>query len=123
VEAGARCRHLFELEAFIKALTLETNALNADSCAESLPRQFVEWASVGLRDPHIIFDEAEGLTLSVGEPLILAIVEVLVLGRCGAPAEEVYRGVRLCDLVTPLQSETGDHDWEVESSGGATALL
>jgi len=120
-EAVARCRHLFDLEAFIKALTVEINALNADSCTESLPRQFVEWASVGLCDPHVIFNEAEGLTLSVGEPLILAIVEKLVLGRCGAPAEEVYCGVRLCDLVTPLQSEMGDHEWEVESSG-ATEL-
>jgi len=120
-EAVDRCRHLFDLEAFIKALTMEINALNADSCTQSLPRQFVEWASVGLCDPHVIFNEAEGLTLSVGEPLILAIVEKLVLGRCGAPAEEVYCGVRLCDLVTPLQSEMGDHEWEVESSG-ATEL-
>jgi len=122
-EAAERCRHLFDLEAFIKALTVETNALNADCSTGSLPRQFVEWASVGLRDPHIIFDQAGGLTLSVGEPLILAVVEVLVLGRCGAPAEEVYCGLSLCDLVTPLQSETGDHDLKAESSGDATALL
>jgi len=122
-EAAERCRHLFDLEAFVKALTAETNAFNADSSAGSLPRQFVEWASVGLRDPHIIFDQAGGLTLSVGEPLVLAVVEVLVLGRCGAPAEEVYRGVSLCDLVTPLQSEAGDHDCRAEPSGDATALL
>jgi len=121
LDAAARCRNLFDLEAFIKALTVETNALNADSSTESLPRQFVEWASVGLRDPHIIFDEAEGLTLRVGEPLVLAIVEVLVLGSCGAPREETYQGVSLCDLVTPLPPDTGDHDWEVESSA-ATAL-
>jgi len=122
VEAAARCRHLFDLEAFVKALVVETNSLNADSSTESLPRQFVEWASVGLRDPHVIFDEAEGLSLSVSEPLMLAVVEVLVLGSCGAAAEEVYRGVSLRDLVTPLQSDEGDHEWEVESSGGAVVI-
>merc|ERR1712008_58892 len=108
-EAADRCRHLFDLEAFIKALTVETNALNADCSTGSLPRQFVEWASVGLRDPHIISDQAGGLTLSVGEPLILA--------------EEVYCGLSLCDLVNLLQSETGDHDLKAESSGVASNSL
>lgn len=99
--AAARCRELFDIEAVIKALMAEVNSFSEHSPKESLPHQFLEWASTRLQDKHIVFNEEDCTCVAVGEPLALAVVEDLFLGKPSAPPEEMYRGTSLQSIFKP----------------------
>jgi len=100
-QAAAHARKLFDLDALLKVLTAEINSFSADSSPNSLPRMFLDWAASRLTEKHVVFDEDTCSSVEVGEPLALAILEDLFLGRPSAPTDEVYRGYRLCELFHP----------------------
>merc|ERR1712060_767263 len=45
LSAAARCRELFDVEALMKALMMEVNSFDQNSSPQSLPLQFLNWAS------------------------------------------------------------------------------
>jgi len=98
VQAAARARELFDLDALLKVLVAEINSFSADSSANSLPRMFLEWAASRLKEKHVVFDEETCCRVEVGEPLALAVLEDLFLGQPSAPADELYRGHRTHEL-------------------------
>lgn len=105
---SARCRELFDVEAFIKALTAELNSFNADSSTDSVPQQFLKWVSESLTQKHVVFDVGACMSVDVEEPLVLPILEVMFLGKLFAEPEEVYRGTRLADLFALSGSILGN---------------
>jgi len=102
--ASARYRELFDVEALLKALTAQLNSFNAESPPESVPHQFLKWASASLTQKHVVFDADTCMSIDVEEPMVLAIIEVLFLGRPSPMAEKTYRGVPLQDLFHVAES-------------------
>lgn len=96
--AVVRCRELFDLEAFLKALVSELSSFSAASSSNSLPRLFLDWASENMTEKHVVFDEDTCTCIDVDCTLAMAILEVLFLGQLVGPADETYRGRALCDL-------------------------
>lgn len=105
--ASGRLRELFDIEALLKALTAQLNSFDADSPPESVPHQFLKWASTSLTQKHVVFDVDTCMSIDVEEALVLAIIEVLFLGRSSAMADETYRGVCLNDLFNVMESNQG----------------
>mmetsp|Transcript_85780 Transcript_85780/g.243305 ORF Transcript_85780/g.243305 Transcript_85780/m.243305 type:complete len:464 (-) Transcript_85780:109-1500(-) len=95
--AARRCRELSDVRAFLYAFMSEVNRFGESTPADSLPRKFIAWADGRLRQKHIVFDAETCMRVAVEEPLALAVVEALLLGRPSAPAGEMYRGVCLRD--------------------------
>uniref|UniRef100_A0A7S2IR45 Uncharacterized protein n=1 Tax=Alexandrium andersonii TaxID=327968 RepID=A0A7S2IR45_9DINO len=96
--AAARCRQLFDVEALLGALAAEIGGLAEDSSAESFPRAFLTWASEHMTDQHVLLDEETFSRIEVEQPLALAILETLFLGRPRAAAGELYRDKELQGL-------------------------
>lgn len=96
--AAARCRELFDMEAFFKAFVAEIGGLNDESLEQSLPRLFIAWASERFSDPFIILDEETMTPTNIDETLALAVLEVLFLGQPCASADETYRGAPVNSL-------------------------
>eukprot|EP00746_Dinoflagellata_sp_MGD_P164008 gnl/MRDRNA2_/MRDRNA2_92408_c0_seq1.p1 gnl/MRDRNA2_/MRDRNA2_92408_c0~~gnl/MRDRNA2_/MRDRNA2_92408_c0_seq1.p1 ORF type:complete len:454 (+),score=89.13 gnl/MRDRNA2_/MRDRNA2_92408_c0_seq1:90-1451(+) len=104
VAASARHRELFDIEALLKALTAQLNSFDAESPPESLPQQFLKWAAASLTQKHVVFDANTCMSIDVEDTMVLAIIEVLFLGRPSAMEDETYRGVRLNDLFHAPES-------------------
>eukprot|EP00930_Biecheleria_cincta_P100369 TRINITY_DN9200_c0_g1_i1.p1 TRINITY_DN9200_c0_g1~~TRINITY_DN9200_c0_g1_i1.p1 ORF type:complete len:519 (-),score=111.59 TRINITY_DN9200_c0_g1_i1:57-1613(-) len=100
-DAAERCRQFFDLEALIRALASECNSLGEASPPESLARCFVDWASERLHEKHVIFDEETCSKVAVEEPLAIAVLETLFLGKVGCNETELYRGGHVCKLFRP----------------------
>jgi len=97
--AAARCRQLFDGEALLSAIVAEVNGLCAESAPESVPRQFLCWASAHLSARHALLDEETSTQLDVDRGLALAILEALFLGRPASEALETHHhGVLLRDV-------------------------
>jgi hypothetical protein len=106
--ASARHRELFDIEALLKALTAQLNNFNEESPQESVPHQFLKWVSASLTQKHVVFDEETCMSINVEEPIVVAIIEVLFLGRPSPTAEETYRAVPLKDLFIVAESNEGN---------------
>jgi hypothetical protein len=104
VVAVARAKELFDLEALLKVLLAEVNSFSQDSPANSMARQFVDWAAARLKKKHVIFDEETCSRVEVGDALMLAVLEDLFLGGPAVQADEVYRGFPVDQLFLPKQS-------------------
>lgn len=98
----ARCKELFDVEAFVKALTVQINSFVPTSLAESVPLQFLAWASERLGQKYIVFADDSATEIRVEEGLTLAVVEALFFGQPSASPEEMYHGVCLHDLFLPF---------------------
>jgi len=107
VSASARLREVFDIEALLKALTAQLNSFDAESPPESVPQQFLKWVSASLTQKHVVFDVDTCMSIDVESPMVLAIIEVLFLGRSSAMADETYRGARLNDLFNAPESSQG----------------
>jgi hypothetical protein len=107
VVASTRHRELFDVEALLKALTAQLNSFGANSPPESLPHQFLKWVSASLTQKHVVFDVDTCMSIDVEEAMVLAIIEVLFLGRPSAIADKTYRGVCLNDLFNVPESNQG----------------
>jgi hypothetical protein len=92
LSASARCREIFDIEALLKALVGELNSFSADSPSDSISHQFLKWASSSIAQKHVVFDLSTCMVVDVEESIVLAILEVLFVGRSLAPANEMYRG-------------------------------
>lgn len=103
--AAARARELFDLEAFLQALTSELNSFNASSAAESLPRLFLDWASEHISEKHVVFDEDTCTRVEVDCMFVMAVIEMLFLGQVDVLADETYRGHKLRELFGQHQME------------------
>lgn len=99
-----RCRELFDMEAFFKALVAEINSLNDESSEQSLPRLFIAWSSGHLSDPFVVLDEDQMTRAKIGDTLALAALEVLFLGQPCAAADETYRSVLVNKLFEARES-------------------
>jgi hypothetical protein len=96
--AAARCRELFDLQAFLQTLVSELNSFNDASASNSLPRLFLDWACEHMREKHVVFDEETCSSVEVDRTLTTAILEILYLGQLTGLAGDVYRGMKLCDI-------------------------
>ncbi|CAE8632151.1 unnamed protein product [Polarella glacialis] len=96
--AALRLAELFDLEALLKAFAAEASTFGSQSCQESLPRLFLEWANERMTQKHIVFDEDTCTRVEVDGDLALAISEVVFLGRPNGSDSESYRGERLLSL-------------------------
>jgi len=96
--AAARCRELFDLDAFLGAFSGEVNSFSADSPSNSLPCQFLNWVSEQLTQKHIVFDEDTCSRVEVDRPLLIAVLEHLFLAGTQASAKEIYRGESVREL-------------------------
>merc|ERR1719215_806598 len=106
-QAAARCRSFFDVEAFVQTLVNEINSLGEDTPQESLPRQFVECARAWLVDPHVVFDDS-ALKLDIDVALVIAIVELLVLGKPAPSGTETFRGQPIADLFLSAPRDLKD---------------
>lgn len=95
---SARCRELFDLEAFLGAFASEINSFSVCSAPTSLAGLFLDWAAKRLSKKHIVFDEDTCTRVEVSRPLVFAVLEDLFLGGPKAGANEVYRGEHLREL-------------------------
>lgn len=113
-----RCRELFDLDAMIKGLAAETSGLDADSASDSLPRLFLGWASESMTNLHALLDRDTQMRLEIGDSMLLAVLEVLFIGRSGSPPEELYRGEPLLGLfrVTSGEAQEQFRQQEVNDS-------
>lgn len=96
--AAIRCRQLFDLDAFVRALVSELNSFNAESPTNSLPRLFLDWASQNLSEKHVVFDEETCTRVELDTTFVMAILEVLFRDRLVVLAEQEYRGMQLRDI-------------------------
>lgn len=94
-----RCRELFDLPALMQALQAELNSFSADSPSESMARQFLEWAQEHMNNPHVVMDEETCSSVQVSQPLVLAILEMLYLGRHYAETQETHGGMQISRLL------------------------
>mmetsp|Transcript_96315 Transcript_96315/g.171123 ORF Transcript_96315/g.171123 Transcript_96315/m.171123 type:complete len:515 (-) Transcript_96315:96-1640(-) len=101
-DAVKRFRNLFDMEALVSTFRNEVNSFSENSPVESLPQQFLKWASECMRQKHIVFDEETCCKVDIEYELSLAVLEVLFLGTTGAEEAETYRGEKLNDLFLPV---------------------
>jgi len=99
--AAARARELFDVEALLQALVSELNSFSASSAPDSLSRLFLDWASENITEKHIVFDEETCSQVDVDCTFVMAILEVVFLGRLGVCADRMYRESKLADLFEP----------------------
>jgi len=97
-EAASRCRELFDIEAMLMAFCSEASSFDADSSAESLPRLFLDWASVNITEPHVVFKDDSCTRVEVPRSLVLALFEALFLQKVQAAPDEKYRDFSVLDL-------------------------
>jgi len=88
--AADRCRELFDVDALLQSLVAEINSFSAEAQPESLPAQFLTWASANLSEPHAVFSAADPHRVDVGTPLVLACLEQLFVGSVEAPVGEQH---------------------------------
>jgi len=100
----ARFRALFDAEAMLHALTSELNSFSETSQAESLPRMFLEWAMQRMSQKHIVFDKDTCSKVEVEAVFVLAMVEVVFLGKAAVENGECYRNEPLQSLFLPAPS-------------------
>eukprot|EP00929_Paragymnodinium_shiwhaense_P116986 TRINITY_DN8707_c0_g1_i6.p1 TRINITY_DN8707_c0_g1~~TRINITY_DN8707_c0_g1_i6.p1 ORF type:complete len:467 (+),score=131.77 TRINITY_DN8707_c0_g1_i6:72-1472(+) len=105
--AAARCRELFDLEAWLTTLKHQLNSFGEASAQESLPSRFLQWSSTRLREAHkhIVFDAETCTKVAVEDKFVVAMVEVLFLGEPAASDDETYRDCKLKDLFLPPTEE------------------
>mmetsp|Transcript_61322 Transcript_61322/g.146023 ORF Transcript_61322/g.146023 Transcript_61322/m.146023 type:complete len:470 (-) Transcript_61322:67-1476(-) len=97
--AAARCRELFDVDAFLQAFVAEVNSFSAESPASSLPRQFLEWwATVVPTHKHLVFSDTDCKSIDIECPLALAVIEVLFRGSPHAESSDMYHGIQLASL-------------------------
>merc|ERR1711990_44629 len=77
--AAARCRELFDLQAFSQALVAELNSFNEASPSNSLPRLFLDWVSEHMKEKHVVFDEETCSAIDVNCTFVTAVLEKLYL--------------------------------------------
>lgn len=112
--AAARCRELFDLDAFLQAFVSEVNSFSEQSSNNSLPRLFLDWVAQNLSEKHVVFDEDTCTHVDIDRTLAMAILEVLFRGRLVGMADEECRATKLRDifhdsLMLPI-SETAQKD-------------
>lgn len=91
-----RFRELLDVEALLRAVAAEMNSFNEDSVAESLPRQFLNWASESMAQPHLVLDDTSS-RIEVDSEMVLAILEYVFLGKTFAGGEELIQGAKIRD--------------------------
>jgi hypothetical protein len=104
--ATARCRELFDLQAFSQALVAELNSFNEASPANSLPRLFLDWVSEHMREKHVVFDEETCSSVDMNCTLVIAVLEMLYLGGLVETGDQIYRGTKICNIFNDTSANT-----------------
>jgi hypothetical protein len=97
LEAAARARELFDLDAFLHALVAEFRSFSSESPSDSLPATFVDWASKNLVVPHAVLDEESCTDVVVDRIFVMAMLEKIFLGEPPS-SQDVYRGCPVHEL-------------------------
>eukprot|EP00746_Dinoflagellata_sp_MGD_P162419 gnl/MRDRNA2_/MRDRNA2_89963_c0_seq1.p1 gnl/MRDRNA2_/MRDRNA2_89963_c0~~gnl/MRDRNA2_/MRDRNA2_89963_c0_seq1.p1 ORF type:complete len:393 (+),score=69.36 gnl/MRDRNA2_/MRDRNA2_89963_c0_seq1:113-1180(+) len=96
LKLACRFRDLLDMEALLKAIAAEINSFSESSPAESMARHFVSWASQSMSQPHLLLDDTS-FGVEVENDVVLAILEVVFLGKTFATESELIRGSKICD--------------------------
>lgn len=96
LELEYRFRDLLDVDALLKGIAAELNSFNEYSSAESMPRQFMTWASQSMAQPHLVLDETSS-RVEVDSDMVLAILEAIFLGQTFADDWELIKGNKMSD--------------------------
>jgi len=91
-----RFRELLDVETLLKGVTAELNSFHENSTTESMPRQFLVWASQSMAEPHLVLDDTSS-RVEVDSNVVLAVLEIIFFGKTFADDSELIRETKIRD--------------------------